>query len=217
MRRWQRIAAGEEAATAEADYFRFCQKIAVDRSILRQANLGSEKMSEQLLADVRRIATEYRWRNPDGDEVPFLTDDELANLSIRSGTLNGDEREIINHHIVATIRMLEQLPWPKHLSNVPEYAGGHHERMDGKGYPRGLKRDEMSWQARIMGIADIFEALTAEDRPYKGGMKLSQALAILDKFSRNGHIDPDLHRIFVDSAVYRRYAEAYLKDGQVDC
>ncbi len=217
VRRWQRIAAGEEAAAAEADYFRFCQKIAVDRSILRQANLGSEKMSEQLLADVRRIATEYRWRNPDGDEVPFLTDDELANLSIRSGTLNGDEREIINHHIVATIRMLEQLPWPKHLSNVPEYAGGHHERMDGKGYPRGLKRDEMSWQARIMGIADIFEALTAEDRPYKGGMKLSQALAILDKFSRNGHIDPDLHRIFVDSAVYRRYAEAYLKDGQVDC
>ena len=217
VRRWQRVAAGEEAAVADADYFRFCQKIAVDRSILRQANLGSEKMSEQLLAEVRRIATEYRWRNPDGDEVSFLTDDELANLSIRSGTLTGDEREIINHHIVATIRMLEQLPWPKHLSNVPEYAGGHHERMDGKGYPKGLTRDQMSWQARIMGIADIFEALTAEDRPYKGGMKLSQALAILDKFSRNGHIDPDLHRIFVDSAVYRRYAEAFLKGEQIDC
>lgn len=217
VRRWQRVAAGDDAAAAEAEFFQFCQKIAVDRSILRQANIGSEKMSDQLLAEVRRIASEYRWRNAEGDEVPFLSDDELANLSIRSGTLTGEEREIINLHIVATIRMLEQLPWPRHLENVPEYAGGHHERMDGKGYPRGLKREEMSWQARMMGIADIFEALTAEDRPYKGSMKLSQALAILEKFSRNGHIDPDLHRIFVDSQVYRRYAEAYLKDGQVDC
>jgi HD-GYP domain-containing protein (c-di-GMP phosphodiesterase class II) len=94
------------------------------------------------------------------------------------------ERDIINHHIVATIKMLEQLPWPRHLTRVPEYAGGHHERMDGKGYPKGLTREQMSWQARMMGIADIFEALTARDRPYKAGMKLSQAMSIMANFKK---------------------------------
>ena len=107
--------------------------------------------------------------------------------------------------------------WPRHLKNVPEYAGGHHERMDGKGYPRGLQRSDMSWQARMMGIADIFEALTAKDRPYKEGMGLSQALAILERFSRNGHIDADLHAVFVQGGVFRRYAEAFLKPQQIDC
>ena len=112
---------------------------------------------------------------------------------------------------------LESLPWPRHLRRVPEYAGGHHERMDGKGYPRGLRREQMSWQARMMGIADIFEALTAHDRPYKKAMTLSQALSILDNFRQNGHIDPDLHDVFVQGGVYRRYAEAFLAPNQIDC
>jgi HD-GYP domain-containing protein (c-di-GMP phosphodiesterase class II) len=99
---------------------------------------------------------------------------------------------------------------------VPEYAGGHHERMDGKGYPKGLSREQMSLQARMMGIADIFEALTARDRPYKKGMKLSQALSILGNFRRGGHIDPDLFEVFVRSKVYLRYAERFLDDSQVD-
>jgi hypothetical protein len=97
---------------------------------------------------------------------------------------------------VATIKMLEALPWPRHLLNVPEYAGGHHERMDGKGYPKGLTREQMSVQARVMGIADIFEALTAKDRPYKPGKTLSDSLAILGKMKVGGHIDPDLFDIF---------------------
>ena len=113
--------------------------------------------------------------------------------------------------------MLEQLPWPKHLKNVPEYAGGHHERMDGKGYPRGLTRDQMSWQARMMGIADIFEVLTARDRTYKPGMTLSQALGILEKFRENGHIDPDLHDLFIRSEIYRKCAAEFLDAKQVDC
>ncbi|MBI5907511.1 MAG: phosphohydrolase, partial [Burkholderiales bacterium] len=108
------------------------------------------------------------------------------------------------------------LPWPRHLKNVPEYAGGHHERMDGKGYPRGLTREQMSVQARTMGIADIFEALTARDRPYKQGMKLSQALKILANFKQNGHIDPDLYDIFVQQRVYQRYAEQFLDPAQID-
>jgi hypothetical protein len=103
------------------------------------------------------------------DETDFLSADEADNLSIRAGTLTQKEREIINYHIVATIKMLEQLPWPKHLTKVPEYAGGHHERMDGKGYPKGLTREQMSLQARMMGIADIFEALTAKGPALQAG------------------------------------------------
>jgi HD-GYP domain-containing protein (c-di-GMP phosphodiesterase class II) len=217
IRKWQSIAEGMAPAEAERVCFEFCQKTALDRDILRRANIGCERMADEDIAQVRRIAAEYRWRNANGEETPFLSDDELENLTIRSGTLTRAERDIINHHIVATIRMLEQLPWPRHLQNVPEYAGGHHERMDGKGYPKGLKREDMSWQARIMGIADIFEALTAKDRPYKDGMKLSEALGILERFSSNGHIDPVLHEVFVRSEVYRRYASTFLKPYQVDC
>jgi HD-GYP domain-containing protein (c-di-GMP phosphodiesterase class II) len=151
-----------------------------------------------------------------GATANFLTEDELLNLSIARGTLTSAEREIINHHIVATIKMLEALPWPKHLKNVPEYAGGHHERMDGKGYPRGLLREQMSVQARVMGIADIFEALTARDRPYKKGKTLTEALTILGKFKQNGHIDPDLFDVFVREKVYLRYATQFLEVEQID-
>ena len=166
---------------------------------------------------VRQIGRSYRWQTPSGQEAPLLTGDEMDNLMVRAGTLNTAEREIINHHIVATIKMLQSLPWPQHLQNVPEYAGGHHERMDGTGYPRGLKREQMSWQARIMGIADIFEALTAHDRPYKTGMPLSQALGILQGFKERGHIDPDLYEVFVRQQVYRQYAQVFLAPEQIDC
>ncbi len=164
---------------------------------------------------VRRIA-EYRWRDAAGHEASFLTDDELMNQTNRAGTLTEQEHKIINHHIVATNQMLEALPWPKHLTNVPEYAGGHHERMDGKGYPRGLTREQMSVQARCMGIADIFEALTAKDRPYKKGKTLSESLEILGRMRESGHVDPDLFDVFVRRKVYRRYAETYLDQEQID-
>jgi HD-GYP domain-containing protein (c-di-GMP phosphodiesterase class II) len=173
-------------------------------------------MSEAAMQRVREIGRQRAWRNVDGVQTEFLTADEIENLTIRSGTLTRSERDTINYHIVATNKMLEQLPWPKHLKNVPEYAGGHHERMDGKGYPKGLTRDQMSVQARVMGIADIFEALTASDRPYKPGMKLSEAMAIMSKFKANGHIDPDLFDIFLEKGVYRRYAEQFLNPLQID-
>ena len=187
-----------------------------DRDFLRATNSGSESMAEAVLQRVREISRQHVWCNVQGVESEFLTPDELENLTIRAGTLTQAERQTINHHIVATIKMLEQLPWPKHLKNVPEYAGGHHERMDGKGYPKGLKREQMSVQARIMGIADIFEALTAADRPYKPGMKLSQAMGIMQKFAVNGHIDPDLFDIFLRQGVYKRYAEQFLNPAQID-
>jgi HD-GYP domain-containing protein (c-di-GMP phosphodiesterase class II) len=187
-----------------------------DREFLRSTNLGAEFMKDADLQRVRDIGTGHVWRNVSGLETEFLSADEIENLTIRAGTLTSAERDTINYHIVATIKMLEQLPWPKHLKNVPEYAGGHHERMDGKGYPKGLTRDQMSVQARVMGIADIFEALTARDRPYKQGMKLSQAMDIMHKFRLNGHIDPDLFDVFVREGVYLRYAKEFLDPWQID-
>ena len=187
-----------------------------DREFLHSANLGSETMGDAAIARVREIGHQYSWRNSEGIKTEFLSADELENLTIRAGTLTPAERNIINHHIVATIKMLEHLPWPKHLKRVPEYAGGHHERMDGKGYPKGLTREQMSVQARSMGIADIFEALTASDRPYKLGMKLSQAMGIMNKFKNNGHIDPDLFDVFVNKAVYQSYATQFLDPWQID-
>jgi len=217
IRMWQRIAQGESESVARDELSRQLAQIDSDRAFLRQSNVGGEAMRPEDQERVARIAASYHWVNEQGEDVPFLSADEVENLSIRAGTLTGPEREIINHHIVATIKMLESLPWPRHLKSVPEYAGGHHERMDGKGYPRGLTRDQMSVQARIMGIADIFEALTARDRPYKDGMKLSQALDILRKFRDGGHIDPDLFDVFMNSRVYLRYAERFLKPEQIDC
>ncbi len=192
------------------------KRIREDREFLRHANIGGEAMTEADQQRVRDIALRYCWTNPAGEEVPFLDANEIENLTIRAGTLTATEREIINHHIVTTIKMLEALPWPRHLKRVPEFSGGHHERMDGKGYPKGLKREEMSIQARIMGIADIFEALTAKDRPYKPGKTLSESLFILGKFKENGHIDPDLFDVFVRQKVYLRYAEQHLDPQQID-
>jgi len=186
-----------------------------DREFLRRTNVGSERMRPEDQARVSQIAR-YTWRNERGQVERFLSKDEEDNLNIAYGTLSGPEREIINYHIVATIKMLEALPWPRHLLNVPEYAGGHHERMDGKGYPRGKKRDEMSVQARLMGIADIFEALTAKDRPYKPGKTLSESLAILGKMRDTGHVDPDLFDVFVREKVYLRYAREFLDENQID-
>ncbi|MCF8151693.1 MAG: GAF domain-containing protein [Burkholderiaceae bacterium] len=210
--------AGERQADARIwrEYHEEVRILDADREFLRKSNVGGETMSEADQQRVRDIGSGRKWRNVDAVETEFLTADEVVNLTIRAGTLTLKERDIINHHIVATIRMLEQLPWPKHLTRVPEYAGGHHERMDGKGYPKGLTREQMSLQARMMGIADIFEALTARDRPYKQGMKMSQAMGIMLNFKKNGHIDPDLFDVFVKQGIYRKYAEQFLDPVQID-
>ena len=142
---------------------------------------------------------------------PWITESNAIPAALRISW-----RGIINNHIVMTIKMLESLPFPKHLKSVTEYAGGHHERVDGKGFPKGLTRDEMSVPARIMAIADVFEALTANDRPYKPPMKLSKALSIMEKMKDDGHIDPDLHDVFVNEKVYMEYALLHLSKEQID-
>ncbi len=141
---------------------------------------------------------------------------EIYNLSISRGTLTEEERKKINDHIVVTIEMLNQLPFPKQLKNVPEYAGGHHEKMDGTGYPAGLTRDEMSLPARMMAIADIFEALTSADRPYKKAKKLSECVRIMGFMRNDNHIDPELFDLFLTSGVWREYADTFLDPEQVD-
>ena len=150
------------------------------------------------------------------EKVNILTENEVRNLNITKGTLLPEERDIINDHISITIDMLEQLPYPKNLKNIPEFAGGHHEKMDGTGYPKGLKADQMSPQAKIMAIADIYEALTAADRPYKDGKKLSQAMRIMGFMKNDYHIDEDLFEIFVSSGVYKHYADEHVDAGQID-
>jgi len=217
----ERIAAmqaGEQAnlADMEAELKRRVRAVNEDRDFLRKANIGAESMDAEDRARVHAIASRWPRRDAAGCETPFLTADEVANLTIAYGTLTPEERRVINHHIDITIQMLEALPWPKHLQNVPEFAGGHHERMDGKGYPRGLSGEQMSVQARMMAIADVFEALTAKDRPYKRGKTLTEALNILGRMKLTGHIDPDLFDVFVREKVYLRYADQFLDPAQID-
>ena len=185
-----------------------------DKEFIRKTNRGGEFMEEE---DQNRVANigSYKWVS-DGTHVPFLDETEIRNLQIPKGTLLPEERETINEHIVITIDMLEKLPYPKNLKNVPEFAGGHHEKLDGTGYPKGLKDEDMSIQAKIMAIADIYEALTAADRPYKDGKKLSQAMRIMGFMKEDYEIDKDLFEIFVKEGVYKQYADKYLSENQLD-
>ncbi len=141
---------------------------------------------------------------------------EVYNLCVGRGTLTEEERFKINDHIVQTIIMLERLPFPKHLKRVPEYAGGHHEKMDGTGYPKKLNHNDMTIPARIMAIADIFEALTAADRPYKAPKKLSDCIKIMSFMKKDAHIDGELFELFLSSGVYLKYAERFLQPEQLD-
>ncbi len=203
-----------EKLAAQQQYEQTLSQLDEEFAFLQHSNTGGEFMSEEDQQRVRKIGQRH-WQHR-GESQPLLNDDEIYNLTIAKGTLTPEEREIINNHIVATIKMLDTLPFPKNLQNVPEFAGGHHEKMDGTGYPKGLTGDQMSVQARIMAIADIFEALTAKDRPYKEGKKLSESLRILGFMKQDNHIDPDLFRLFIQNEVYQQYADTYLSPEQID-
>ena len=189
--------------------------LADELAFIEKTNIGGEFLSDDDKERVTEIATRS-WSNGEGEEVPFLSDDEVANLNISRGTLTHDEREIINNHVVVTIKMLEQLPFPKNLRRVPEYAGGHHERMDGSGYPLGLTREQMSIPARMMALADIFEALTAADRPYKKAKPMAESIGIMSRMMKTDHIDAELFELFLEAGVYRKYAEQFLPSEQME-
>ncbi|MCW9035990.1 MAG: GAF domain-containing protein, partial [Rhodospirillales bacterium] len=201
--------------------------ISQDEELVR---VGHEKIPaptiENLLADKPYHVTprpEYEKipeDNPYGIKMPEPDNrfnfGEIYNLSIRRGTLTEEERYKINQHIVQTIIMLKELPWPRHLRKVPEYAGGHHEKMDGTGYPCKLNAEDMSLPARVMAIADIFEALTASDRPYKKAKTLSEAVKILSFMNKDGHLDQNLFELFLTSGVYKEYGDRFLLPEQID-
>ena len=206
---------GEFPPAGDEELEKQLARLDADREFIRQRNVGGEAITEEDIREIDRIAT-YQWRTPNGTIENLLDEEEVDNLKIARGTLNVMEREIINNHVSVTIKMLQSLPYPQHLQRVPEYAGGHHEKMDGTGYPNRLKRDEMSIQARMVAIADVFEALTAGDRPYKKGMSLSKSLSILGRMKLGNHIDPDLFDVFMWDKIYLKYAEQYLKPEQID-
>ena len=172
-------------------------------------------MSQEAKDRIQDIA-KLKWPDIHGELHSMLNDEEIYNLCIERGTLTTEERQIINNHMTVTIDMLEGLPFPKQLKRVPEYAGGHHEKMNGSGFPRGLTREQMSIPARMMAIADIFEALTAKDRPYKDPMKISLSLNIMHRMVDDEHIDPDLYELFVKSRVWEKYAKRVLSPEQLD-
>ena len=191
------------------------KELSDERIEIEKYNIGGESLLDNDLKRIKELS-ENVYENSAGESIHLLNDNEVENLQISRGTLNRKEREIINNHVSMTIKMLESLPYPKHLKNVPEFAGCHHEKMDGTGYPNKLKGNQMSIPARMIAIADIFEALTAGDRPYKKGMSLSRALKILGRMKLENHIDPDLFDVFIDKKIYLIYAKKHLNEDQID-
>lgn len=205
---------GADKPALESAYRQELAQLDEELALVQRVNVGGESMEE---ADIQRLqAIAMRHWQIGGETQPLLTKDEIYNLSVRKGTMTPEERQVMNDHMVVTLEMLGAMPFPRHLRNVPEIACGHHERMDGKGYPRGLKAGEMSIPARMMCVADVFEALTADDRPYKPGKKLSETMHIIGEMKRHNHLDPVMVDFFVTSGVYRDYARMFLSESLLD-
>jgi len=185
-----------------------------DFEFISKCNYSSEYMPEKEIDTLLKIASKKFKMN--SKSYSYIEEDELMNLCVRKGTLTNYERSIIENHANMTIKILNQLPFPKHLAKVTEIAGAHHEKIDGSGYPNKLSGNQLSIQSRILAIADIFEALTAKDRPYRKPIKLSEALHILDIMKQNRHIDPDIFDLMVNEKIYLDYAKLELGTDQID-
>lgn len=181
---------------------------------IEQINIGGEFLGDEKIEQLKKYADVQV--QVDGATRAIISQDELMNLAIRRGTLTTDEREIINNHVTMTIRMLENLPFPRKFKNVPSFAGKHHEKLDGSGYPRGLNGEEIPLPARMLAVADIFEALTAADRPYKSGKLLSESMAILESMAGNGYLDQELCDLIVESGLVQEYSCRVLSERQRD-
>ncbi len=206
---------GTWLAEIDSEMERFTRQLRRDMEFLRTCNRGSEYMPDSARQKVRAFAEKYHWLSASNKREAILRADEVENLTIVRGTLNEAERRVINAHVDVTFRMLKSLRYPRNLKNVPMHASTHHERMDGRGYPFGLHRDQISSQGKIIGLADVFEALTSKDRPYKPCKSLSEALTIMQAMKKEGQIDPDLYDIFIKERIYLRYAREYLDPAQI--
>ena len=187
-----------------------------DHAFIQKTNIPGEVLSKDDQQRIKGIQGKYAWENCEKITAPILNDAEVENLSIARGSLNDKERLVIQNHAAVTYKMLQSLPYPEHLKRIPEIASSHHETLDGKGYPRGLHDKELSIQARIIAIADVFEALTACDRPYKKAKNLSETLGIMNNMQKNRHIDADLYQLFIEKKLYLTYAKKYLNPEQID-
>lgn len=190
-------------------------RIEEEKQFVRRCNQPGESMDDYKIDRLKAIAGKS-WRN-DGNVEPLLNEDEFHNLSVRKGSLTTKERQIIENHALITHKMLKQLPFPRKLGRVAEYASAHHEKLDGSGYPFKLKGEEIPYQARIIAIADIFEALTSRDRPYKKPLPLSRTLKIMESMKKDGHIDPDIFELLLNNRLYEGYARRELDPVQQDC
>jgi HD-GYP domain-containing protein (c-di-GMP phosphodiesterase class II) len=204
-------AAHEEFSRLDKKYYEELAQNKEDSDFIVKVNEGREKIDPVAIERLRQIAFQSC-----GESHTLLTPEELEALSIAEGNLTEKEKEIVKHHVVMTYRMLAKLDFPKELKRVPEIAASHHERVDGRGYPLGLKREEMSIQARILAIADVFEALSAPDRPYRKALPLSEIFQIMQGMVEEGHLDPDLFELFLKQKVYLPYAQKYLDPLQID-
>ena len=185
-----------------------------DFNFVKACNQSTEFMSDDKIDHIKEIAAK-KYVSSEGEQ-PYLTEEEVENLCIRKGSLTAEERKIIENHASMTKKILNELPFPAKLARVPEYASAHHEKLDGSGYPLGLSEKELPLQSRIMVIADIFEALTAKDRPYKEPMNLSQAIKILGFLKKDRHIDPDIHDLFLERRLFHEYAQKEMAPEQID-
>lgn len=212
---YRALAEGTGKQSAESVYQeRLCQ-LEEDFAFIEKCNSSGELVTGKHIARIQTIALQ-RWADAQGETHPLLDENEIYNLSIPRGTLNPEERKTIEDHVVHTINMLSQISFPSSLRNITEYAGGHHERMNGSGYPYGLKCDQLSIPARILAIADIFEALTAPDRPYRKPGTLSWAIGIMHRMKLDNHIDGDLFDLFLSENIFMAYASKYLTANQID-
>ena len=185
-----------------------------DFIFLEKSNLGGEYMSKELQNKVYEIAKNKI--TIDNELQPILSDKEVDFLTISRGTLSEEDRQIMENHVSLSYELLDKLPYPEHLKQVPFYAGCHHEKLNGGGYPNGYSGDQLPLQARIIAIADVFEGLTAPDRPYKEPYKLSKALNILKFMVNDGEIDPDLFNLLITKKLYLKYANEHLNPEQID-
>jgi HD-GYP domain-containing protein (c-di-GMP phosphodiesterase class II) len=214
LRAYDREKAGDDAATVANELEKETAALRDDLAFLEKTNFGGEFLPREGQERIKRIAE--RTLEMGGERVPLLSAEEVQNLSVSRGTLTEKERLVINAHMVHTVNILNALPFPPQLRRVPEYATGHHEKMDGTGYPRGIYAGDMSVPARIMAVADVFEALTAIDRPYKQPKKLSEVMFIMGKMKEQHHLDPDVFDLFITSGIYRKYAEKNLPPELAD-
>jgi len=202
----------EEMSRIDAVYTRKIETLETEMKILSTINSSRAPLSQDLIARIEEINE----KSCEVSKVPYLTEDEFENLCIIKGTLTAKERDIINSHAQLTEKILNKLPWPKKLSKIPSIAGAHHEKLDGSGYPLHLNRENINIQARILAIADIFEALCAKDRPYKGPMTLGETVTVLKQMGEDHLIDNDIVKLFFESGIHIEYAKRHLSPDQID-